>query len=193
MRVQEPNAALRWIECHPSFAGYIVAVGTVAAFCLALFGPPLERWLRSKSETSALRTRTAQVLAAISPLIVSLIGDCGARRKILEAGRPKTETDRQQLLDQVLVVLPGALDVFDPIRIGLDPETFLPATLAAAYVRAFNGKLHLFRKEEYSVERKWGAARELLLLELDDIRNNLDEQLANIISVTSKHIRRRAN
>jgi hypothetical protein len=37
----EPSHTLRWIECHPSLAGYIQAVGIVGTLVLAVLGPPL--------------------------------------------------------------------------------------------------------------------------------------------------------
>lgn len=54
----EPSAALRWMECHPGFAGYVQAVGTVGAVVIALYAPRIAAYFSQKASQEQRRART---------------------------------------------------------------------------------------------------------------------------------------
>jgi hypothetical protein len=63
--MNEPNSALRWIECHPAIASYIQAIGTVSAILSAVGLPWLLRYRRNVARNRARERRTT---AAVSRL-----------------------------------------------------------------------------------------------------------------------------
>lgn len=54
----EPFAVLRWMECHPGFAGYVQAVGTVGAVIIALYAPSIAAYFSRRASLEERRART---------------------------------------------------------------------------------------------------------------------------------------
>jgi hypothetical protein len=54
----ESSAILRWMECHPGFAGYVQAVGTIGAVVIALYAPRIAAYFSRRANQEERRTRT---------------------------------------------------------------------------------------------------------------------------------------
>lgn len=69
----EPSAVLRWIECHPGLAGYVQAVGAVAAIAVALAFPWLMRERDRKFDAGRVATQLAAEVADWGKEIARLV------------------------------------------------------------------------------------------------------------------------
>ena len=61
--MNETFAPLRWIECHPSLAGYLQAVGVVAAVVVAFYAPRITAHFEERRYQRLVKRRTAQAFA----------------------------------------------------------------------------------------------------------------------------------
>jgi hypothetical protein len=69
----EPNTVIKWIECHPGLAGYVQAVGVIAGVAIALFGPPIARWLERWHQRRARAKSIVRFARGCLPSIQLLI------------------------------------------------------------------------------------------------------------------------
>jgi hypothetical protein len=104
----EPNAWLRWMECHPGFSGYVQAAGVILTVAGAVFGPPLkasyERWkyrraLRSNSDAFALSRQS---------LVEAMRGSIGRRLTYMQSRA--VDISEPYITGYFGVEIPGALD-----------------------------------------------------------------------------------
>jgi hypothetical protein len=61
----EPCAVLRWMECHPGFAGYVQAVGTVGAVVIALYAPRIAAYFSRRASQEERRARTLVLVQSL--------------------------------------------------------------------------------------------------------------------------------
>lgn len=107
----EPFFLLRWIECHPSLAGYIQAIGTVLAVGVAMAAPAIESYFARRQAAKDLRARTLGFIEMLATPITDVGVDATrARAKWLawKHGVPQAHlwTD---LLNEMLVKIPPEL------------------------------------------------------------------------------------
>jgi hypothetical protein len=58
---------LKWIECHPSLAGYIQAVGTILAVLVAFFAPRISAYFERRARESERRSETKKFIRSRIP------------------------------------------------------------------------------------------------------------------------------
>ncbi len=61
--MNERNPLLRWIECHPGFAGYLQVLGVALSILVAAFIP---WWLANRDARARRREALASVVAAVT-------------------------------------------------------------------------------------------------------------------------------
>lgn len=62
----EPSAVLRWMECHPGFAGYVQAIGTVGAVIIALYAPRIAAYFSQQASREERRARTVILVQSLA-------------------------------------------------------------------------------------------------------------------------------
>lgn len=107
----EPNGVLRWIECHPSLAGYIQAVGVIATVAIAIFGPPLGSWIAGIQARIARKRQTIKWAKALLPSVNTLIERIDARISTLGTYDEPDDGSWNIFHDNIMIELPGALDI----------------------------------------------------------------------------------
>lgn len=179
----EPNSILRWIECHPSFAGYLQAIGTIAAFALALLAPPIVSWVTDHRKRAAQLLRSQRVAAGLGGEVVTLGIECRNRLDRLRTAKCDTEEDRRSLLSVMPITLPGKIDLIDVESQGLDPIVLGPIIGAAAHVRSYNGKLQILSQEHYFKDDNWEVALGALKGNLESLNTYLDDATERLLKL----------
>jgi hypothetical protein len=62
---REPNAVLRWIECHPGSAGWAQTVGTFLALLIAIGVPVFAAWLQRRAEREERTRRSKRIVSLL--------------------------------------------------------------------------------------------------------------------------------
>lgn len=101
----EPNALLRWIECHSSLGGYIAAVGTIAAVFSAIWTS--RQALRFEGDRNSARARI--VAFRLTPLAIDI--DNSAKRALTYAEQSNYGLDHIHDLDLVRMGLVITLEI----------------------------------------------------------------------------------
>ena len=108
---QEPNAWLRWIECHLGVAGFVQAIGTILAVVAAVIIASAQSRTSVKVERErenakrAADRKSAHILALrLASILVDIEGDLAAAMKIT-ASLTSMGMPLSQALDEVLTVI----------------------------------------------------------------------------------------
>jgi hypothetical protein len=144
----EPNAVLRWIECHPSAAGWAQAFGTFVAVLVAIAVPAIGRYLESTAIKADRADRSRQFVTNLLPYI-------GAIR--LAADQTKFNLEKLAALPENSPAVPDALRA---VRIELspvatdallrmhdfDPNVTRPISNLIAVATTFNGTVDAYTR-----------------------------------------------
>jgi len=75
--------------------------------------------------------------------------------------------------------------MLDPEGMGLDPVILSPITTTAARVRAFNGKVQIFRQLNFSTPDQWKVAREIIDIDLRQMKEFLEFTTTSLVVATA--------
>jgi hypothetical protein len=80
----EPSAVLRWMECHPGFAGYVQAVGTVGAIVIAMYAPRIAAHFSKKARQEERRARTLVLVRSLGTPTIDVGVEADRIKRALE-------------------------------------------------------------------------------------------------------------
>jgi hypothetical protein len=61
----DPHQWMRFVECHPGFAGYIQAIGAIAAVFIAFLSPRIAAWFAERDRHAARLQRTRDLISGL--------------------------------------------------------------------------------------------------------------------------------
>lgn len=173
--IREPWAILRWIECHSGLAGYLQAVGTVAAVAVAAFAPRIAEWFQERRRKHELTVRTNLLLESlVTPTIdVGVAADSIKRQLVRFRGHPPTPTIWTEWFDSDLFLKPPlAFEFLDQRLEETDWRRTKPHREIAQSIVSYNS-VHFQSKilDRMIVQNDWGNVWRELDGAIDRVRD----------------------
>ncbi len=107
----DPHQWMRFIECHPGFAGYVQAAGVIATIAAAIFGPPAklayDRWMRAR----ARRRNTLETAWWFLSQVEEVVAAFDQRLARLRDPAVISEPDWMKFQEELGLVIPMALEI----------------------------------------------------------------------------------
>jgi len=63
--IQDPNWWMRQIECHPAFAGYVQALGSIGAIIVAFYASQISLWWERRNFAAAIAADTQRLIESL--------------------------------------------------------------------------------------------------------------------------------
>jgi hypothetical protein len=173
--MNEPNAFLRWVECHPGLAGWGQAIFTALAVFAAITTPRIAEYFADRRATRDLRRQTAQIVATLRTTAAELLPQIGviAKRVSNHRQRPPGDLSWKDWFEKdVHCPMPVPLEFMHQQVGGMDDTAVAPFAALREAISAYN--IALFdirnRRSEFVTKEAWPNAYEVLLPRLEAIQ-----------------------
>jgi hypothetical protein len=162
----EPNSILRWVECHPGLAGYLQALGVVAAVLVAFFAPRIADYFSRQQHAADVRANTKNVVRIFKKEMPDVLSKCAALRIFIEQQKPPSVDGNSwsEWFQSIGYVMPPTLAYYSQLTAETEVEPVAPFVNVAELIMDYNGKRGdlLVAGKIYDVEQ-WNAVRKALL------------------------------
>jgi hypothetical protein len=135
----EPNAWLRWLECHPGLAGYLQTIGAVIAIGVAVASPWIAASFADRQARKARAERTWVLIGALKDPVQNIAAAAARAEAYLE--KWKHAAPQQNLWPDfcktIFVSVPTAIDLLHQ-QTDVDPKLIAPYREVQTAVMAHN-------------------------------------------------------
>jgi hypothetical protein len=112
-----PDGLLPWIECHPGLAGYLQAIGVVAAVAMAFLAPNITARFQRKQAQDEIKQNTRRFIPTLDKAMVVAVRTCQniETKIILQQGPPTGGNAWSDWFQSIAYVMPWELAQMEQI------------------------------------------------------------------------------